>query len=86
MLGDTNLRSHISRLNKNPQHISCRVDLDNHLSDQVRFGLYFLDDTLQSYFRIIVLLYAYDAALFAENENELQDFFNKFQNYCKINK
>ena len=29
MPGNTDLRYHISRLNKNPQHISCRVYCEN---------------------------------------------------------
>ena len=34
--------------------------------------------------KIIVILYADDTVLFAENENELQDLLNDFQNYCTI--
>ena len=39
---------------------------------------------MQSYLKIIVILYADDTVLFAENENELQDLLNEFQNYCNI--
>lgn len=57
-------------------------DLEHFLLNENNFGLNIFDKSLQDYLKLVVLLYADDTVLFAENEEELQQLLNKFQIYC----
>ena len=56
-------------------------DLEEFLARQDNQGLILHDDILDIYFEILVLLYADDTVLFANNPIELQLIFDNFQEY-----
>ena len=56
-------------------------DLDSFLLRGNDFGLNIFDDSLQCYFKLIVLRFADDMVLFAESIEELQDLLDKFHIY-----
>ena len=57
-------------------------DLESFLLNENNFGLNIFDESIQSYFKLVVLLYADDTVVFAESEEELQQLLNEFQSYC----
>ena len=57
--------------------------MEHFLSNNSSVGLNFLNNDLQSFLKIVVLLYADDTVLFAESEDEMQLLLNDFSKYCK---
>ena len=57
-------------------------DAEDFLSQNPQVGLNIYDQHIYSFLKIIVLLYADDTVLFAENENELEILLKDFWNYC----
>ena len=58
-------------------------DMEHYLSNNSSVGLNFPNSDLQSFLKIVVLLYADDTVLFAESEDEMQLLLNDFSKYCK---
>ena len=52
-------------------------DFENFLLNENNFGLNIFDRSLQDYLKQVILLYADDTVLFAENEEEPQQLLNK---------
>ena len=57
-------------------------DLEEFLARQDNQGLILHDDILDTYFKILVLLYGDDTVLFVNNPLELQLIPDSFQEYC----
>jgi hypothetical protein len=59
-------------------------DLEDYLCDKNvnEFCRKWYVENLQMYLKTFVLLYADDALIFAESENDLQSAFNTFKSYC----
>ena len=57
--------------------------MEHYLSNNSSVGLNFPNSDLQSFLKIVVLLYADDTVLFAESEDEMQLLLNDFSKYCK---
>ena len=76
MPGNTDLRYHISRLNRNPQHISCRVGLENpfiHLRRLTFFKCHSFP-ILIKIFDAIYSRHAYSRNYTVESNSSLQSF------------
>lgn len=58
-------------------------DMEHYLSNNSSVGLNFPNSDLQSFLKIVVLLYADDTVLFAESEDEMHFLLNDFSKYCK---
>lgn len=59
-------------------------DLEGFLLNQNNLGINIIEESLQSYLKLVVLLYADDTILFAESEEELQELLNEFHDYCTL--
>ena len=57
-------------------------DFESFLLNENNFGLNIVDESIQDYLKLVVLLYADHTVLFTESEEELQQLLNEFQSYC----
>ena len=54
---------------------------ESFLLNENNFGLNIFDESIQGYWKLVVLLYADDTVLFLESEEELQQLLIEFQSY-----
>jgi len=58
-------------------------DIKHYITTRNDIGVDLSNDMLDVYLKLVVVLYADDTVLFANNEEELVTLLNKFSSYCK---